>query len=257
MFRTIVSSLFAGIMTLTFAAPAVSAAETRFFEMRTYYAPPGKLEELHARFRNHTVQLFEKHGMTNIGYWVPMENPDRKLIYLLAYPSREARDKAWKGFLNDPAWKAAHKASEVNGKLVDRIESVFLKATDYSPVPKPASAKTERVFELRTYKCAPGKLPNLNARFRDHTVRLFAQYGMTNLGYWTPTESKDGAEDTLIYLLAHQSRDAAAASFKAFAKDPAWAAAKKASEEKAGGSLTVPKGVQSLFLVATDYSPMK
>src|SRR5579872_670774 len=99
--------------------------ELRFFELRTYHAAPGKLDELHARFRDHTAKLFEKHGITNIGYWVPQDNPDHKLIYLLAYPSREARDKSWKEFMADPEWQSAHKASEEHGKLVDKVESVF------------------------------------------------------------------------------------------------------------------------------------
>jgi hypothetical protein len=108
------------------ATLAVLAADkprdTRCYEMRIYYAAPGKLEELHARFRNHTCTLFEKHGMVNLGYWVPLDNPENKLIYVLAYPSREAREKSWKEFMADPDWQAAYKASEVNGKLVDQFE---------------------------------------------------------------------------------------------------------------------------------------
>ena len=117
------------------AALCVAAEPTKdaVYEMRTYYSPEGKLDALHARFRDHTTKLFEKHGMTNIGYFVPVENPDRKLIYWLAYPSKEARDKSWAAFLNDPDWKKAHKESEVNGPLVSKVESQFMKTTDYSP----------------------------------------------------------------------------------------------------------------------------
>src|SRR5262245_17472167 len=88
------------------AGPRASAAERnpRVYEMRVYYAAPGKLDALHARFRNHTVKLFEKHGMTNVGYWVPLDNPDRKLIYLLSFPSAEDRDRSWRAFGRDPAW---------------------------------------------------------------------------------------------------------------------------------------------------------
>ena len=112
---------------------------------------------------------------------------------------------------------------------------------------------------MRIYKCEPGRLPNLNARFRDHTVSLFARHGMMNIGYWTPMDKEQGAEDTLIYLLAHKSREAADASFKAFRADPEWVAAKEASEKKAGGSLTEGgmAGVESVFMKPTDYSPMK
>jgi hypothetical protein len=117
-------------------SPSV-AKDSRFFEMRTYYAAPGKLEALHARFRNHTNRLFQKHGMTLIGYWVPTDKEkgaDNTLVYILAYPSREAREKSWQGFLNDPEWKKARAESEVNGKLVEKVESVYLNATDYSPI---------------------------------------------------------------------------------------------------------------------------
>jgi len=97
----------------------------------------------------------------------------------------------------------------------------------------------------------------LESRFRDHTVALFAKHGMTNFGYWTPTEKKDGAGEKLIYLLAHKNLDAATVSFKAFRADPDWVSVKQTSETKAGGSLTIQGGVKSEFLVPTDYSPTK
>src|SRR2546425_429879 len=81
--------------------------ETPVYELRTYYAAPGKLDDLHARFRNHTMKIFEKHGMTNIGYWTPLDNPDRKLIYMLAFASRDAAKQAWKDFQADPDWQSA------------------------------------------------------------------------------------------------------------------------------------------------------
>jgi hypothetical protein len=229
--------------------------ETRFFEMRTYYAAPGKLDDLQARFRNHTLKLFEKHGMVNVGYWLPLTNTENKLVYLLAYPSREARNKSWKEFGADPEWQAAAKESERNGKLVARADSVFLKATDFSPLVEPKAAATPHVFELRTYKAAPGKLDALLTRFRDHTTTLFAKHGMSQFGYWLPTEPKDGAGETLIYILAHKSREAAESSFKAFRADPDWVKAKADSE--VDGSLTVKDGVQSLLMAPTDFSPAK
>ncbi len=110
--------------------------EPRIFELRTYYAAPGKMDALHARFRDHTNRLFQKHGMTLIGYWTPADPKDvqRKLIYILAYPSREAAEKSWKAFRDDPEWKKAKDESEKNGRLVDRVESVFMNPTDYSPL---------------------------------------------------------------------------------------------------------------------------
>src|SRR5262245_31317213 len=122
------------------AASMVRAAEKdeRVFEMRTYYAAPDKLDALNARFRDHTVKLFEKHGMTNIGYWTPIDNTDNKLIYILAFPSRKARDESFKAFGADPDWRRVVKESEANGRLVTKIESVFLSPTDYSPKIEPS-----------------------------------------------------------------------------------------------------------------------
>lgn len=229
--------------------------ETRFFEMRVYYAAPGKLEELLARFRNHTTALFEKHGMANLGYWLPLTNTENKLVYLLAYPSREARDKSWKEFGADREWQQVAKESEKNGRLVAKADSIFLQSTDFSPVVKPEASNPARVYELRIYQAAPGKLDNLLARFRDHTTSLFKRHGMDQFGYWVPTEKKDGAGEKLIYLLTHKNPEAAAASFKAFRADPEWVKVKAESEKE--GSLTVKDGVQSVLMTPTDFSPAK
>ncbi|MBV9122904.1 MAG: NIPSNAP family protein [Planctomycetes bacterium] len=127
----------AGVAVVAAAGPREEKkVDTRFFEMRTYHAAPGKMEALHARFRDHTCKLFAKHGITIIGFWNPADpkEADRTLIYLLAYPSRQAHDQSWEAFQNDPEWKAAKAESEKDGKLVDRVESVFLHPTDYSPI---------------------------------------------------------------------------------------------------------------------------
>jgi NIPSNAP len=237
-------------------AVATAGQEERVFELRTYYAPEGRLDDLQARFRDHTLKLFEKHGLTSIGYWVPIDNPENTLVYLLAFPSREAREEAWKSFFADPVWQDVKKQTEANGKIVKKVESVLLAATDFSPAVQP-TATEGRVFELRTYTASPGNLENLLARFRDHTVKLFEKHGMTNVGYWCPLEGQPGAGETLIYMLAHKSVDAAKASFDAFRQDPAWLAARKDSEEKAGGALTVQGGVKSVFMNATDFSPLR
>jgi hypothetical protein len=249
--------IFAAFMLTTIATVTAAETDTRVFEMRTYYAAPGRLDDLHARFRDHTTKLFAKHGMTNIGYWTPIENTENKLIYVLAYPSREARDAAWKEFNADPDWQAARKASEAHGKIVARTESRFFSATDFSPAIEPSAGTPPRTFELRTYTTTPENLPLLFSRFRDHTTALFARHGMTNFAYWTPIAGQKDAGITLIYLLAHPSEEAAKKAWDAFRADPEWIAAKQASEEKAGGSLTLPDGMQSVFLQPTDYSPTR
>jgi hypothetical protein len=235
---------------------AAEERDTQVFELRTYYAASGRLDDLQARFRDHTIALFEKHGLKNIGYWTPIENSEQKLIYMLAFPSAEARSEAWKAFFADPEWKKVRQQTEAKGRLVTKVESVQLCATDYSPEIK-VTATGDRVFELRIYTASPGNLEHLNARFREHTVELFKKHGITDIAYWNPLEGQPGAGEKLIYILAHDSVEAAKACFGAFREDPAWIAARKASEEKAGGPLTVRGGVKSEFLEATDYSPMR
>ena len=231
------------------------AEDTRFFEMRTYHANPGKLDALNARFRDHTVKLFEKSGMTNVGYWVPKDNQENILVYVLAYPNKEARDASWTTFLNDPDWKAAYAESIKNGKLVGKIDSVFLKATDYSPDIKARTNDQPRLFELRIYTTNEGKLSDLNARFRDHTTGLFEKHGLSNIAYWIPVDAKDGKDNKLVYILAHKDEESRNANFAAFSADPEWQAARKASEE--GGRILIKNGVKSVLLVPTDYSTTK
>ena len=108
----------------------------KVFELRTYTAPDGKLGELHARFRNHTLRIFEKHGMTNVIYLSPMDAPasQNQLVYLLSHKSRDAAKASWDAFRNDPEWKKVASESQVNGTIVSKVDSVFLTATDYSPL---------------------------------------------------------------------------------------------------------------------------
>ena len=108
----------------------------RVFEIRTYTAAEGKLEALHARFRDHTLALFEKHGMTSVGYFKPQDAPLKQntLIYILAHPSREAAAKNWLAFQSDPEWQKVKAASETSGALTTKIESVFADPADYSPM---------------------------------------------------------------------------------------------------------------------------
>jgi len=119
-------------------APSPSLAkDSRCFELLTYYTNPGKLETLHARFRNHTLKLFKKHGMEVVGFWGPTDKErgsENTLVYILAFPSRAARDQAWASFVADPEWVKVRDESEKDGKLLEKRESTILMATDYAPV---------------------------------------------------------------------------------------------------------------------------
>ena len=109
------------------------ATSGRVFEIRTYIAHEGRLDDLNSRFRNHTNSLFVKHGMQLIGYWEPIDEEDT-LIYILAFPSIEAREKSWDDFRNDEVWKKAYAESIENGKLVKEIINHIMEPTDYSPI---------------------------------------------------------------------------------------------------------------------------
>lgn len=123
-----------GFALLISMASMANAQDGKVYELRTYTSAEGKLPELLARFRNHTVALFEKHGMKNIGYWVPTDPELSKntLIYIVEHQSMDAAKKSWDGFRADPAWLKARADSEVNGRLAIKVESMYLKGTDFS-----------------------------------------------------------------------------------------------------------------------------
>ena len=240
----------------SFAVTGLRAAEAApVYELRIYTAHEGKLPDLLARFRDHTCALFERHGMKNLGYWTPMDAKDgSKLYYVLQHASRETAQASWKAFGADPEWQSVRKASEAAGSLVDGVESIFLTLTDYSPA---AHALTQRphIFELRTYTTNDDKLATLDARFRDHTVALFARHGMTNLHYWHPLDADKGAGKTLIYILAHDTREAATKSWADFQADAEWI--KVRTESEVAGKILVKDGVKSVFLTPTDFSALR
>jgi hypothetical protein len=238
---------------LLFVSLYLSAAppDTRYYELRIYYCFPGKLDALIERFQNHTTKIFEKHGMENIGYWLPVNNEKNALYYILAYPNKESRDKSWASFSADPQWKEVASKSEVNGKIVESVTSVFMNPSDILGVIQPGSGEG-RVFELRTYTCLPGRLPNLITRFKDHTVKLFEKHHMENIAYFTSVE-KDGGQSKLVYLLGHKNEEEAAKSWTAFRSDPVWIAARDASEKDG----KIVEKVESVYLKPLPFSKIK
>jgi uncharacterized protein YbaA (DUF1428 family) len=251
------AALLVAVMSGLSAFPSQSSAKDapaagEIYELRIYTTAKDRLPALHKRFRDHTVALFKKHGMTNVIYWTPEDQPNT-LVYLLKHKSVEARNKSFNGFRKDPAWQKAFKASREDGPIVTKVVSKFLKITDYSSKAFSA-AKPGSLYELRTYTTNKGKLPNLNARFRDHTIRLFKKHGMHNVLYTTPTDEKT-KDNTLVYVIAHKNREAANASWKAFGSDPAWR--KVAKESQLDGRILIKGGVKRLYLKTTNYSPVK
>lgn len=231
----------------------------RLYELRTVQATPGKLEALHARLRDHQIPLLEQHGIFTQGVFVPAgENPDERLYLVTTAEGLGPMVEGWAGFRADPKWQKVIAEKDEGEKLVAGWDYQRLVTTYWSPVFKPEKSAQPRVFELRIYSCPdPAKHAALMRRFHNHTMKLFEKHGMQNIVYWVPDERPE-SQQRLVYLLGHKSQDAAKESFAAFRSDPEWLAAKKASEEAAGGSLTNPdKGVVSEFLTAAEYSPLR
>jgi len=134
----VVVGLSAAVFACGFVAGTVVRAQSdskRVFELRTYTAPEGKLGDLHKRFRDHTMRIFKKHGMESVGYWQPQDPPDSQntLIYIISHQSREQAKKNWADFQADPEWQKVSAESQVNGRIVSKVVSVFMDSTDYSP----------------------------------------------------------------------------------------------------------------------------
>ena len=117
------------------ALAQADAGPSVVYELRVYHAAPGKLANLLARFRDHTVAIFARHGMKSVAYWTPADEPEKSntLIYILRHPSREAAAANWKAFQDDPEWKSVREKSEENGKLVEKVDSTYMAMTDFSP----------------------------------------------------------------------------------------------------------------------------
>ena len=241
--------------------PGRLPTEIRLYEWRVLRAAPGKLDALHSQLRNHQIPLLEQHRVFTQGVFVPAgENPEQRVYLLVAAEGLGPMQDGWRSFREDPKWlEAVAKSEEANaGKLVLQDDYQRLVKTYWSPVFTPTKAAEPRVFELRTYTCPDHeKQTALQRRFREHTMKLFEKHGMQNVVYWVPDEEPE-SQQKLVYLLAHKSQEAAKESFAGFRADPDWLAAKKASEETAGGSLTVKvNGVLSEFLIPTEYSPLR
>jgi hypothetical protein len=220
-------------------------------ELRTYHATPGRMADLQRNFRERTCALFTKHGFAQLGYWTyRYGGSSDRLVYLLAWPDEAARDAAFAGFYADPEWQAARAEAAAAGPTVSAITADLLAPTDFSPQREPtAQASPPLLYELRTYHAMPGRMPDLQARFRDHTRHLFAKHGFTQIGYWT--YKYGGESDRLVYMLAWPDEAARNATFAAFGADPEWQRARAASEERG----TLVARITAELLAPTDFSP--
>jgi hypothetical protein len=238
------------LLLTSFGLHAQSLPTSAYFEMRTYTVHEGKMPDLIQRFQNHTRALFTKHGIENVAYFLSEEEPQKKLTFILGYPSASERDIRWNNFANDPEWKAVAAASEANGKIVQKVDQVFMvwaKGLNSRKISRPSG-----IFQLRTYHLLPGRLDAIQSRFRDHTQALFEKQGLSNYPYWITVE-KDGSQPKLVYFIGHQSKEEFNAAFGRFVADPEWIKVRDASEV----SGKIVEKIDSHFYTALPFSPMK
>ncbi|MCA9184950.1 MAG: NIPSNAP family protein [Planctomycetales bacterium] len=238
----------------------------RLYELRYYTTNPGKLPDLHARFRNHTMKLFEKHGMENIIYWTVAEGAqgednevvNNTLIYIIAHQNQAAREASWQAFSNDPEWKEVAAKSEENGKILAKApRSILMEATSFSPADFATNRDADapaRLFELRQYNDGPEGVPHTVDRFASGETELFTKHGMETISFWTASDNS-----AFIYLLAHKDRDAAKQSWQGFFGDFRDFMREYREAKAAAGQAPGPRGggMEVRFLIPTDYSPRK
>lgn len=234
----------------------------KLYELRFYTTNPGKLPDLHARFRDHTMKLFEKHGMENIIYWTVSEgtkqdgeDKDNMLVYIIAHKDEASKDASWKAFINDPEWKAVAAKSEENGKILAKPpQAILMRDTDFSAVDEPVNQDSDapaRLWELRQYNDGPERVPHTVDRFGSGEKEIFTKHGMQTVKFWTATDNS-----AFIYLLAHKDKAAADVSWKGFFAD-----FRGFMDQYRASHPDLPKGRGNgndvRYLIPTDYSPRK
>lgn len=245
--------------TITIAAIAVLSAflapvaRAHVYELRTYTTNEGKLPNLNARFRDHTIRLFKKHGMESVGYWIPTDEALSKntLIYILKHEDRDSAKASWKAFGQDPEWRKVARESQLDGKiLAKRPESLYMTHADLENPGFECKEGEEAIFELRIYRCKEGALKDLIARFKAGTMRIFKKHGIGQVGYWCPAD-EPGSGDTLLYLLRHKNMAAKQASWKGFLSDPEW------KEVRSKFIRPLREKPEVTLMKAADYSAIK
>lgn len=238
------------------------SAPGKLYELRFYTTNPGKLPDLHARFRDHTMKLFEKHGMENIIYWTVSEGTkedgdakDNMLVYVIAHKNDDARQASWKAFRDDPEWKAVAAKSEENGKILATApRAILMTETEFSAADEKANKDSDaaaRLWELRQYNDGPERVPHTVDRFGSGEKEIFTKHGMETVKFWKATD-----DSAFIYLLAHKDRDASKQSWLGFRGDfgPFMEKYRAEHPNLPGGR---GNGNEVRFLIPTDYSPRK
>lgn len=255
-------SLIACLCLLLISAAPAALAE-KLYELRIYTANPGKLDALNARFRDHTLALFEKHGIENLYYWTVTEGaegevPANLLVYIVAHKDKATADASWKAFLADPEWQEVARKSEQDGPLLaGPPASIYMEAIDIptGEVSVADDPGATRLFELRKYNTGVDGLQGTIDRFQAGEAELFRKHGMRTLHFWSALD-----KSSFIYLLAHKDRETSRASWQGFfgefrAMMEKQNAGKPAAP--AGGAAAPRMSSEIRFLTPTDYSPSK
>lgn len=241
---------------------ASTKPDSKLYELRFYVTNPGKLPDLHARFRDHTMGLFEKHGMENIIYWtvsegdkIDGEDAANMLVYIVAHKDEAAKDASWQAFREDPQWKEVAKKSEEKGKILAKPpRAIFMKDVSFSPADETPGAKTDtpaRLWELRQYNDGPERVPSTVDRFGSGEKEIFTKNGMQTVKFWTATDNI-----AFIYLLAHKDKPTAETSWKGFMGEfKAFMQKYRESHPNLPGGRG--NGHEVRYLIPTDYSPLK
>lgn len=227
------------------AAAASPSGAGRVYELRTYFASPGKLDDLHARFKNHTLRLHERYDIENVGYWVPTDNPKRTIVSLVSYPSMAARERSWSRLMADREWIQVRRDSEANGRILDTVREEILTADEAVTV-KALALKEANGFEIRRFTEESGKADDVKAAVHDELSR---EYGaeQTRVHFFTPTGEGNRTSATLIAIVVRPAPEV---------KDDVKPVSLRTGNSGGLAAAKIPGAVVT-NLKPTEYSPVK
>jgi len=187
-------------------ATANDTQDQRVYELRTYFASQGKLDDLHHRFKEHMLGLHEKYGISNLGYWVPTDNPKRMIVTLVSYPDMEARERSWARLSADREWINARRQSEANGRILDAVREEILTADQAADV-MTFAAKADRSLEIRRFTAESGKAEEVKALVRDQLTGEVGSNTKAVIRFFSPTGEGNRTSTTLIAFVVRPKVD--------------------------------------------------
>ncbi len=235
-------------------------ARGEVYELRTYHVAENKMEPLLTRFRDHSLALLSTHGMTHMGYWLPVDESERsrRLVYIVAHQSVAAGRASWGAFSKDPAWQRARDESERTGKLVTAFDSVYLEPVSVDNVllnTLRESAARSRLYELRVFQSEKGRQAEWVGALQLKGMPLWQKHGMQVVALWRSVPTPKNSSESVAVLFVHVDAESAEAKGRALAADPAWTellnSLPKPAVEPASGA------DRPQLLSPVDFSPLK